>query len=267
MKKWDWSVSQAIVTGAASGIGLELVRALTQAGAQVWAVDRNAEQLGALASTRVHTFTMDVTDENAWTELAASVPDDRPTALFCNAGMGLAGGFDHTTMDDWKRVLDVNVVGVVLGIRAFVPRMKSARTGRIVLTGSGAGLFPRPGMVAYAASKHAVVGLGRSLRAELAAFDVGVSTACPGYIATSIMKNTEWRGVDGAALQNAIPLPPLSAERCAAQMIRGSEKNRAVVIVGRELVAESLLWRFAPGLGDRVAQIRAKAFAGHSVDD
>lgn len=267
MSTWDWSRSTAVVTGAASGIGLALVQALAERGAHVWALDRDETGLAAIQLDRVQTRVMDVTQQALWESLAAEIPDDRPIALFCNAGMGLAGSFDQTSVSDWQRILDVNVIGVVLGIRAFVPRMKAARAGRIVLTGSGAGLFPRPGMGAYAASKHAVVGLGRSLRAELDAFNVGVTTACPGYIATSIMKNTEWRGVDGDALQKSIPLKPLSAHGCAIQMLRGAQRNRAVVVIGRELVAESLLWRFAPALGDRIARVRARAFAGHSTTD
>ncbi len=267
MSTWDWSGSTVVITGAASGIGLALVHALARTNAHVWALDRDADGLARLQIPGVHTRARDVTRQQDWETLAGDIPDDRPIALFCNAGMGLAGGFEQTSVDDWQRILEVNVIGVVLGIRAFVPRMKAARAGRIVLTGSGAGLFPRPGMGAYAASKHAVVGLGRSLRAELDAFNVGVITACPGYIATSIMRNTEWRGVDGDALQKSIPLRPLSAEKCANQMIRGAERNHALVIIGRELVAESLMWRFAPWLGDRIARIRARAFAGHSTSD
>jgi NAD(P)-dependent dehydrogenase (short-subunit alcohol dehydrogenase family) len=260
---WTWNGCIVIVTGAASGIGFELARQLLAAGAQVWAVDRNEDGLRPLAEAGASTRQLDVTDPQAWFELIASVPTDRPLALFANAGIAVAGAFESTTVDDWNRLLNVNVMGVVHGVRAVLPHMRRLQGGRIIVTSSGAGLFARPGMSGYAASKHAVTGLCRALSAELAVDCIAVTAVCPGYIGTGIMDRTAWRGVDGDAMQRAIPIRPVSSAECAARMIRAAQSGSPLLLVGNELKLESWLNRLSPSLARMIARLRAQAFRKH----
>lgn len=258
----------ALVTGAASGIGAALVDALVACGVRVWATDRNADQLAAAAHAwgpSVRTHPLDVTDARAWSQLASQLnqEDIAVDLLFNNAGIGLAGEVRDLELGDWQRVLNVNVMGVVHGVHTFYPQMVARGRGHIVNTASGAGLCPRPGMVAYAAAKHAVVGLSTSLRAEAAGLGVQVSAVCPGYVATAIMDNTVWRGLDSRGLRDAIPLRAVTPQACAARVLKGVARNEAIIPVSVATHAEWLLYRLAPGAVHAVSSWRAGVFRRH----
>lgn len=253
---------RALVTGAASGIGAALCGVLTQAGAQVVATDLSLEALASVPATL--RARLDVTEDGAFARVAAEVETalGAPVGLLVNnAGIGLAGPLEATSMDDWRAVVEVNLLGVARGIDAIYPAMIARRAGTIINVASGAGLCPRPGMVAYAATKAAVVTLSTSLRAEAARHGVRVSVACPGYIATNIMASTRYRGVDPAALAAAIPIPPMTAESCARVILAGAARGAAVIPVSRLTAIEWRLTRFAPALANLVAARRAEAFA------
>jgi len=185
-----------LVTGAASGIGFECSLAFARAGAQVVMTDINAVALaearatvGAIGGSCLHRA-CDIADEREVQALADWVhagigPLD---VLVNNAGIGYLGGFLETPVGAWQRVLDVNVMGVVHCTRAFLPRMLAAGGARAVVNlASAAGFAPPPTMAAYAASKHAVVGLSEVLAMELAQSAVRVLIVCPGVIDTPIV--------------------------------------------------------------------------------
>ena len=260
-----WQDRVTLVTGGASGIGLGLCRALAEAGARVALADRDsavAQQAAASLPGRVRAYAADVSDAAAVEALVAAVVTDhgRIDALFNNAGVGLAGEVRDTSLDDWQRVLGVNLWGVIHGIQAAYPRMIAQGGGHIVNIASGAGLGPRPFMAAYASSKHAVVGLSTSLRAEAAAHGVRVSVACPGNIASNMLSSTAFRGLDGAGLRAAIPFKPMSADECARRILRGVERNRALIPVQWIAHAEWWLYRLSPWLYDHVSVFRARKF-------
>ncbi len=187
---------QVLVTGAASGIGLECARAFAQRGANLVISDINAAALdtvrGEISRMGVQCFarTCDVAREDSVTAFAAAVqqavgPID---VLINNAGVAFLGGFEETPLSEWRRVYDINVLGVVHCIRAFLPSMRAAGGARkIVNVASAAGFSPLPNMSAYAASKHAVVGLSEVLAQELHDTDVSVLVVCPGIINTAIV--------------------------------------------------------------------------------
>lgn len=187
---------RVLVTGAASGIGRAAVRAFGDEGAHVIAVDRDAAGLADLAHATVaagrtcRTHVLDVTDADAVRALAADVAahGGPPDVLINNAGIGYLGRFLDCDLAHWRRVLDVNVMGVVHGCHAFLPSMLAAGGPRHVLNvASSAGNFPVPSMAAYAASKFAVNGLTEVLRMELADTPVRFTTVCPGVIDTPIV--------------------------------------------------------------------------------
>ena len=185
----------AFVTGSASGIGLELTRELARAGMRVMMADiegdalaRAYDDLGDL-SDQVRRVVCDVADADAVEAAAdATIAAFGKVHLVCNNAGVIAGGrTEEIAACDWEWVLSVNLMGVVNGIRAFLPRIKAqGEGGHVVNTSSGAGLFA-PGMLGpYGASKFAVVGLSEGLAVELAGTGIYVSVVCPSYVNTRI---------------------------------------------------------------------------------
>jgi len=187
---------QVLVTGAASGIGLECARAFAQRGANLVISDVNATALesarAAIAATGVQCFarTCDVASEESVAGFARAVHETvgPVDVLVNNAGVAFLGSFEQTPLSEWRRIFDINVLGIVHCIRAFLPAMRAAGGVRkIVNVASLAGFAPAPNMSAYAASKHAVVGLSEVLAMELHDTDISVLVVCPGIINTAIV--------------------------------------------------------------------------------
>jgi len=189
----------AVVTGAASGIGRELALACAADGANVAIADVDETGLAETArllppgceSIQVR---CDVSKDSDVESLAQRAYErfGAAHAIFNNAGVGAAGPVWTSTLDDWKWVLGVNLMGVVHGIRAFVPRMLAAKAeGHVVNTASVAGMLSVPGSAVYCASKHAVVSLSECLHHDLrmAGSSIGVSVLCPAYVPTGIAES------------------------------------------------------------------------------
>ena len=188
----------AVVTGAASGIGLGIVRALTGAGVHVAMLDVEDQALAGArtafdtANVDVQPFVCDVSHRRQVRDVAAAVRDHygRVDIVCNNAGVAAGGPIDETSDDDWDWVLGVNLQGVVNGMRAYVPIIKAGGSGgHIVNTASILGLWTGPRQSIYAASKYAVVAISESSREDLAAYDIGVSALCPGMIDTRILRS------------------------------------------------------------------------------
>ena len=256
----------ALVTGGGSGIGAALARLLAARGVRVVVTDVDGARAAAVAEeVGGRACALDVTDAAAFEAVVDEIyaTEGRLDDLFNNAGVGLAGLVADLKVDDWRRVVDVNLWGVVNGIHAVYPRMVAAGRGRIVNTASGAGLCPRPGMTPYAATKYAVVGLSASLRPEAALHGVQVNTFCPGYIATDIVRATRFVGVDGAGMMEKVPIRPMTAARCAQIALRGVDRDRAVIPVSLYVWLDWLLFRLSPRLSIWIAGYRARQFAAH----
>ena len=188
----------AYVSGAASGIGFGVASALAQAGANVAMVDIRAEALEE-ARARVHnlgahveTYVSDVSDAALLEETAAAIEAQFGAIhIVCNnAGVSMLGvRLEEIPRSDWDWVIDVNIKGVINGIRTFVPRMRRhGEGGHIVNTASIAGLQVNPNFRtgAYAMTKYAVVALSEALEQELASSGIGVSVLCPAAVDTGI---------------------------------------------------------------------------------
>lgn len=187
-----------VVTGAASGIGYETALAFARRGANIYATDLNQAGLDDLSKAliglgvRHHLAIVDVANEAAMRALAQEVQDKvgAPHVLVNNAGTGYMGPFLHTPMQAWRRLLDVNLMGVVHGCYYFLPAMKEAGGARhVVNVASAAGITPSPNLSAYSATKHAVMGLNDTLSIELDGTGIGVTAVCPGVINTPIIRN------------------------------------------------------------------------------
>lgn len=186
----------AIVTGAASGIGLAVSEAFLTAGMRVLMTDRDEARLaaesGRLAAVgEVHALVADVTDPESVERAAATAVDRFGTLNVAvnNAGIVLGGNSWELPLEDWHRVVDVNLFGVVHGIHAFVPRIiASGEPGWVVNTASMAAVRAVPGIAPYTATKHGVLGISDVMRKEfeIAGLPIGVSVVMPGGINTGM---------------------------------------------------------------------------------
>jgi NAD(P)-dependent dehydrogenase (short-subunit alcohol dehydrogenase family) len=185
----------AFVTGGAGGIGFALGRAFAQAGMKVMLADIETDALtDAVRSLNgigpdVRGVTCDVADAVS-VERAAKASYDAfgNVHVVCNnAGVAAAGGIDNISLDNWRWVLDVNLMGVLHGIRTFLPHIRAhGEGGHIVNTASMAGMNSGLGFSPYVASKFAVVGMSEGLATQLKPFGIGVSVLCPGFVRTQI---------------------------------------------------------------------------------
>ncbi|WP_369260573.1 SDR family oxidoreductase [Streptomyces sp. R35] len=252
-----------LVTGAGSGIGRATAFAFAEAGARVVAVDRDAEGAARTAemsrligSPEAWAETVDVSDEQAMEKLAEKVATEYGVVdvLVNNAGIGLSGSFFDTTPEDWRKVLDVNLWGVIHGCRLFGKQMaERGQGGHIVNTASAAAYQPSKALPAYSTSKAAVLMLSECLRAELAGQGIGVSAICPGFVNTNITSTAHFAGVDAleekrrqkksARLYGLRNYPP---EKVADAILRAVVRNQAVVPVTPEARGAHLMSRFTP---------------------
>ncbi len=191
-----------VVTGAASGIGRATALAFAREGARIVAADLDGDALAAVCQeiealgASCLTYAVNVADEAAVRTFAEQVGArwGAPHVLINNAGIGYLGLFLQSDLAHWRRILDVNVMGVVHGCYFFLPMMMAEGGPRHVLNvSSSAGNFPSPSMGAYAASKGAVSIWTEGLKMELADSNITVTTVCPGVINTAIVRN--WAGV------------------------------------------------------------------------
>lgn len=187
-----------LVTGAASGIGYETALAFGRRGAHIFATDINQTGLDTLhqelirLGVRSLNAVIDVSNEVAMRDLAIDVVRcvGAPHVIVNNAGTAFLGPFVNTPMQAWRRLLDINLMGVVHGCYFFVPEMKKAGGARhVVNIASAAGITPSPNLSAYSATKHAVMGMSDALALELDGTDIGVTVVCPGVINTPIVRN------------------------------------------------------------------------------
>ncbi|MDT7753536.1 MAG: hypothetical protein QOD96_7198 [Pseudonocardiales bacterium] len=205
-----------VVTGAGSGIGRATAEAFGAppggGGAMVICADLDPASASETAlritqrGGRADAHTMDVADPDAWEQFGASVRDSHgvPDVVVNNAGIGMGGSFLDHTAEDWRRLVDVNLLGVVHGCRVFGRqlaerhRLAPDRRGHLVNIASAAAFTPSPLLPAYVATKAAVLMLSEALRPEMAAHNVGVSAICPGFIATNIYAATRFVGLNPA---------------------------------------------------------------------
>lgn len=184
----------ALITGAASsrGQGAAEGRLFAAEGAAVVLTDVSDEEGAATAASigdRAAYRHLDVTGEASWAETVAWTLDrhGRLDVLVNNAGIWFGKGLDETSLDDYKRVVEINQVGAFLGLRAVVPVMKVAGSGSIVNISSLAGLRGTNMPLAYAATKWAVRGMSRAAAAELAPHGIRVNAVFPGYVDTGMI--------------------------------------------------------------------------------
>lgn len=236
----------AVVTGGGRGIGAAIAIELARRGASVTVMGRDVPALEAVAAaierehrTPTAAVRCDVADgasiERAFAESAARFP--APHILVNNAGYAEAAPFLETPLDTWERMLAVNVTGPVLCIRAVLPAMLASGAGRIVNVASMAGLKGYTKTTAYSASKHALVGLTRSLALEVRKRGVTVNAVCPGYTDTDMAAIAE---------RNIMKALGKTAAEARAMVIRRMPRGEIIRPVE---VAHVVAWLCTPAAG------------------
>ena len=257
----------ALVTGAGSGIGRATAAALKEHGARVLLVDRDQ---GALARAGAQigaadTFMCDVSDEREMERLCAHVLSrfGVPDVVVNNAGVGVAGPLLETSSREWRRVIGVNLMGVVHGCRLFGRALvERGEGGHIVNLASAAAFQPAKDLPAYAATKAAVLMLSECLRAELSPHGIGVTAVCPGFVRTNITRAAHYAG-RGEAQQRLVAervtrlyeRRNYGPERVATEILHAIGADAPVAVVTPEARVMRALSRFAPSLRRRVAAL------------
>ena len=265
--------ASAIVTGGASGIGRALGELLANRGSTVCLVDRQIDIAEEVATEiragggKATAADVDVSDYSAVNHVVREMLSrtGRLDYMFNNAGIAVGGAFSLHSIDDCKRIVDVNLLGVINGVQAAYQVMLKQGFGHIVNTASMAGLSPAPGATAYAATKHAVVGLSRSLRVEASFDDIRVSVLCPGAIRTPILEGGGKYGKSYANLSREQErrmwdrVRPMSPELFAKKALAAVAKNKAIIVIPSWW---KLLW-----YADRLFPSSATAWARKSYSD
>jgi len=256
----SWKDKNAIITGAASGIGRALAAGLVARGVRVWVADIDTEGVRKAAQSLgsgVTPVALDVRDAVAFRDLAEGVAQEAGGLdfIFNNAGILHSGEVHDFDARQFDAIIDVNIRGVVNGTLATYPLMVRQRRGHIVNTASLAGLVPSPLLSSYSMTKHAVIGLTKSLRYEAERYGVRVSAICPAGVETPMLDvEHDSGGGDGKwhpDIRNYLTLAAGSLctpEKVAREALRGVERNKALIIVPARARLTVLLYRIMPGL-------------------
>ncbi len=219
-----------VVTGGSRGIGRAVVLRFAEAGDRVIALGRDDTALDALPG--IDTYRCDVTEEGAVIDTFREI--DGVDVLVNSAGMGESAPLHLTTLESWRRHLDVNATGAFLCMRAVVPGMRERGAGAIVTVASTAGRTGVPYTTAYTASKHAVIGLTRAVAAELAGTGVRVNAVCPTFVRTemtdrSIANIVERTGRSAEQAEGA-----LAAASPLGRLLEADEVAQTIVFLASE---------------------------------
>jgi NAD(P)-dependent dehydrogenase (short-subunit alcohol dehydrogenase family)/pimeloyl-ACP methyl ester carboxylesterase len=261
-RRQPFGANLVVVTGAGRGIGRAVSLAFAANGAQIVAADLDpdsARRTCELISARggvAHPYEVDVTSAEGMERFAAWVHDTYgvPDVVVNNAGIAIAGSFLKHTEEDWRRIVDVNLMGVARGCRLFGEQMvRRGQGGHLVNIASAAAFAPTAMLPAYSATKAAVRMLSECLRAELAPSGIGVSAICPGFTSTGIGAAAHYAGTSGeteqrlrAGAAKAFGRRNFPPEKVAIAVLRAVLENRAVVPVNTEAQVGYALSRIAP---------------------
>jgi NAD(P)-dependent dehydrogenase (short-subunit alcohol dehydrogenase family) len=265
----------AIVTGGGMGLGEALCEELGRRGATVVVADIDGDAARQVAGRLAQAgraavgVTVDVADQTGVARLLEDTFAEygRIDYMINNAGIAIGGDSRDLSVQQWRRVLDVDLLGVVYGTVHAYQLMARQGHGHIVNISSLSGLVPQPGNAAYCTSKHGIVGLSLSLRAEGADLGVKVSAACPGDMKTKIYDNMvvvdmPREQVVALSRRTHYLMPQMSAQAAASAILRGVDRNRPLIVFPAVVQVIWHLYRCFPGLFYRINIHRMRLFRG-----
>lgn len=227
-----------MVTGGASGIGKGLCKLLGDDGATVVVADIDLEGAKQTVLTiseaggQAKPVLLDVAQAEDVQAMLEQVADEfgRIDYLFNNAGVGIAGEMQDIDIAQWRRIVEINLLGVIYGASIAYSFMLQQGSGHIINVASLAGLIGYPTAIPYATTKSAIVGMSLSLREEAADSGVKISVACPGFVQTDFFDSATLLHAKKEDVLQQIPFSMMSADQAAQAILRGVEDNRGIII-------------------------------------
>ncbi|MGY6554930.1 MAG: SDR family NAD(P)-dependent oxidoreductase [Wenzhouxiangella sp.] len=225
-----------LITGGGAGLGAAMARRFSAAGWTPVVADLDLERAQAVAAelgAGALALQMDVTSEADWQRVAAQIHEQLGPVevLINNAGVAAGGTLEETSVEDWRWVLDIDLMGVVIGCKTFAPAMRARRRGHIINVASFAGFAAAPGINAYGTAKAAVIAMSEMLRAELADAGVRVSVLCPAFVKTRL---TETMRAPDSSYQKRVERwmsnSGVSADDVAEVVYRAVERPRFMLL-------------------------------------
>jgi short-subunit dehydrogenase len=243
-RDYDFRGKSVLITGASRGLGLILARHLAEQGARMTICARNEQELQRAEDelrrmgAQVLAVPCDVADFNRVSDMVRQTMSrfQAIDVLINNAGIISVGPVDTMTLSDYHAAMNINFWGPLHTILAVVPEMKRQRSGRIVNIASIGGKISVPHLLPYSASKFALVGLSRGLRAELKKDGIVVTTIFPGLMRTGSPRNATFKGQHRAeyawfSISDALPVTSMNADRAARQILTACRRGDAEVIL------------------------------------
>ncbi len=253
---------RCLITGAASGIGRATATAVAERGAELFLTDvdaagleRAAAELAAAGGRVSFLRSLDLRDHEAVVAMAADVHRAHGSmdVVMNVAGVSTWGTIDRLSHEDWRQMIEINLLGPISILECFVPPMiEAGRGGHIVNVSSAAGLFGLPWHAAYSASKFGLRGVSEVLRFDLRRHRIGVSLVCPGAVRTPLVGSVKIVGVDRdspgiAKLVARFERHAVSPERVAEKIVAGVEKDRYLVFTSPDVrIGHWVQRKFAP---------------------
>ncbi len=226
-------VTRVFITGAGSGLGRAFAVAYGRRGARVGIADvdeaRAQETADAVTAGGGEPLAMacDIRSEEQVRAAAGSIRDawGGVDVLVNNAGVAGAGTVVDTTMDDWRWIIDINLLGAVRVCQAFIPMMQEASSGQVVNVASVAGIVQSPGMASYNVTKAGMIALSETLRNEVAGFGIGVTVVCPSFFTTRLLESYRGPAPGQDLATRLMSRSRLTADDIAAAAIRAADRN------------------------------------------
>jgi len=239
-KSQDLEGKLVLITGAAQGIGLKTAHQFAEVGSNLILTDINSdklqsakEELSIYHNIEVYTYTVDVSDKVAVQEMADDVRKEigKLDILINNAGIGHHGALEETTLETWKRLIDINLWGPLYHIYAFLPMMKKQGKGHIVNVSSGQAFFRLPSWGAYAAIKLAIGAISEIMHFELQQYNINVTTVYPYMVNTGFYNDVEAESLGAKLSMKLLPLYSQKPETVAKIIFKAVQKGKRIEMV------------------------------------
>ena len=247
----DWQGKRVFITGGASGLGRALAGALAHRGARVCIGDVNEAGMAEVTASGEADLAVpcDVTQDAGHDAAIAAMTEawGGVDLVILNAGVAQMGPVDRTTLEDWRWITEINLFGVVRGVRAFLPVFRAQGGGRVVTVASMAGWLYLPDAAAYNATKAAVVALSETLMLELEKDKVTVQVACPSFFRTALAQNMRASDNRAAALTTRmVERARVGADEVAERIVHGIEAGDPHILTHPEAKKAWILKRILP---------------------